>query len=255
MNALEFRALLMSAYGGDLVAIRSALVQDPELIHHVEHDRTNIFHFACMGGHFEVVRFLLEKGCNLHAKTINPGCDALYYVVTNKNIPLATFLLNQGADPCTKTNNWTALGSAASLGDQQMCLLLLSYGADIEETMSCGRKSQNRNALEIYGDLSSLSQTIIKERRAALIAAWRSGPHISQVRRRNWERRWPFMKIIVGHGILPMGYIRDQQTAAALPTSVRIPPLMFRTRTQRSAVFVGRVLGNIHILKIVVSYI
>ena len=255
MNALEFRALLMKAYGGDLPAIRSALVQDPKLIHRVEHDRANIFHFSCMGGHFEVVQFLLEKGCNLHAKTINPGCDALYYVVANKNIPLATFLLNQGADPCTRTNNWTALGCAASFGDQQMCLLLLSYGADIEATMSCGRKDQNRTILELYGDLSILSHKIIKEHCAALIAAWHSGPHISQVRRRNWERRWPFMKIIVGHGILPMAYIRDQQTAAALPTSARIPPLVFRTRSQRMAVFIGRVLGNIHILKIVVSYL
>lgn len=255
MNALEFRALFIKAYRGDLPAIRSALVQDPKLIHRVEDDRTNIFHFACMGGHFELVQFLLEKGCNLHTKTISSDCDALYYVVTNKNIPLATFLLNQGADPCTRTNNWTALGYAASYGNQQMCLLLLSYGADIEATMSCGRKDQNRTVIELYGEFSSLSHKIIKERRAALISAWRSGPHISQVRRRNWERRWPFMKIIVGHGILPMAYIRDHQTATALPTSVRIPPLVFRTRSQRIAVFIGRVLGNIHILKIVVSYL
>jgi len=79
-----------------------------------------------MGGdHLELAQGLVEAGSDLHAKT-NGGWDALYWASNHNRLVVAAYLLDRGADPCTKGNHYTALGHAAHWGYQEMCLLLLS---------------------------------------------------------------------------------------------------------------------------------
>jgi hypothetical protein len=154
------------------------------------------------------------------------GCDALLFACVYDSLTVAALLLDRGADPNTSTDNWTALGAAASYDYHDVCLLLLSRSADLMAPMLY----DGRTALEMYGEYMhpSLSPAELAARRAALVAAWEEGPHPSQVQRRKdvrWARRWAFVQVMVGHGFRPLAYRVAQLEAAALPPSAEIPPL------------------------------
>ena len=117
-----------------------------------------------------------------------------------------------------------------------------------------------RTVLGLYGRIvrHPLSPEVLAEHRAALTAAWRAGPHPTQVKRRQdeaWARRWPLMQVVVFHGYQPLAYRRDQLAATALPPSASIPPDDIRTPEQRRLWLLGQVLANPLLWQIVVSYI
>ena len=115
-------------------------------------------------------------------------------------------------------------------------------------------------ALGLYGEdvRPPLSPEVLAEGRAALTAAWRAGPHPTQVKRRQdeaWARRWPVMQVVVFHGYQPLAYRRDELAAAALPPSASLPPDDIRTPEQRRLWLLGKVLSNPLLWQIMVSYI
>jgi len=126
----------------------------------------------------------------------------------NQNLSIISFLLEKGADPCTRSNYWTALGKAAIYADLEICLLLLSYGADLLETMfgTVGNIKRNSTALELYGEFYGIDSEKKEKECKMLQLAWSNGPHPSQVKRRNWERRWPFLQILYFHGFQHLKY-------------------------------------------------
>ena len=71
-----------------------------------------LLHWACEGGHVELASSLLDRGSVLHARTVC-GRDALYYASHRGHVPVVSLLLDRGADPCTREDNFTALGAAA----------------------------------------------------------------------------------------------------------------------------------------------
>ena len=80
------------------------------------------------------------------------------------------------------------------------------------------KNKKGKTALDYYGNYSRinppLSTAVKKERREILRIAFAEGPHISQVRRRNWERR-RFLMIAVsayddeGIALQPLAYRRS----------------------------------------------
>jgi ankyrin repeat protein len=73
----------------------------------------NAFIYACMGGHLEAARFLLERGADINA--IAPGFDysgtALHNAALRGHREMVDFLLENGADPSITD---TKVGSTAA---------------------------------------------------------------------------------------------------------------------------------------------
>lgn len=73
----------------------------------------NAFVYACMHGHIDAAKLLLEKGAEIN--TIPGGFDyagtGLHYAALNGHRPMIEFLLNHGADPHVKD---TKVGSTAA---------------------------------------------------------------------------------------------------------------------------------------------
>ena len=204
----------------------------------------------------ELARGLLARGAEVGARD-GLGCDATWYASSIDNVVLVTLLLDHGGDACTRLDNkgYTALAIAAVQDLLAICLFLLSRGADLTVVMW-----DRQTALDLYGQEAelALSPEDLAERRAALEAAWRAGPHPTQVKRRQdetWARRWPVMQVVVFHGYQPLAYRRDELAAAALPPSASIPPDDIRTPEQRRLWLLGKVLANPLLWQIVVSYI
>ena len=213
----------------------------------------------------ELARGLLARGASVGARD-GYGHNATYYASRIGNVALVTLLLDHGGDASTRDEDRrTALMMAAYRGHLAVCLLLLSRGANLTAVMYrlTAFESRSFTALGLYGEGARphLSPAVKAERRAALTAAWRAGPHPTQVKRRQdeaWARRWPLMQVVVFHGHQPLAYRRDQLAAAALPPSA---PLN-RTRSQvraRTAKPAARardaVLSNEALLRLVAGFL
>ena len=198
----------------------------------------------------------------MHVKT-SSGADACYFACYIGNMALVALLLDKGASPHTRPpgNNHSCISLAAAWDHLPDVLLLISKGADLMEPTY-----DNRNALECWGEYKRnppLSPAELASRRAEALAAFRAGPHPSQVQRRKdecWTRRWPFMQVAVGHGFQPLAYRRALLVAAALPPSAVIPSqrISGKTRAQRAvrhAYLLGRVLGLAPVWKQITGYL
>jgi hypothetical protein len=180
-----------------------------------------------MGGSPELVLALLLRGADIHARG-SGGMDALMCASHYGQVAAATVLLDRGADVLARDGNQrTALHWAAMKDKPEMCELLLSRGSDLTAV-----NDEDRTPLELYGLFANprISPAVLASRRARLEAAWRAGPHPSQVQRRRdeaWARRWPFVQVLVGHDFQPTAARRLALDLLhpALPPHVAVPPL------------------------------
>jgi ankyrin repeat protein len=87
----------------------------------------------------EAVRTLLQQGAPVNARGSGEGSDegytALLYAVDQHFLPLTQLLLRSGADPTLPagTQNVFPLLKAARAGERDMLVLLLDYGANINQ--------------------------------------------------------------------------------------------------------------------------
>ena len=160
---------------------------------------------------------------------------------------------------------WTALYLASTFNHPDICLLLISTGIDLMAV-----NNGNKTALYVYGnDLNdnpptdprpALSNAVKKKHREILRAAFANGPHPSQVQRRKderWDRRWPFMSVMVGCGFHPLADTLADQLAAQLSvdTSAAIPDEPIETEEQRRALLQLKVFGHEGIMRTIGSYL
>ncbi|KAI9891067.1 MAG: hypothetical protein M1814_003418 [Vezdaea aestivalis] len=94
---------------------------------------------ASIGGHEAVVKLLLDKGADIHAKEDNNGWTALVGAAWNGHEAIVKLLLDKGADVNVKDNSgWTALHRTAWNGHETIVKLLLDKGADVNAKDSDG---------------------------------------------------------------------------------------------------------------------
>jgi hypothetical protein len=98
-----------------------------------------------------------------------------------------------------------------------------------------------------------LSPAGLEQRPALLKHAYDEGPHPNA----RWARRWPFMQVMVCYGFQPTAARRAVLLALnpPLPTDVKIPPIVMRTKAQRRAFLNMAVFGHEGIWRIIASYI
>jgi len=256
MDDNSFRALLKQARGRETAAVLAAVDLDPALLHRVDGGGQQLHHYACIGGDLELVRGLLDRGSDLHSRS-NSGGTLLWFAAVNGRLAIADLCLDRGADPCTKNHIWTALGIAAYYGHFQFCIMLLSRGADLRETMG----DPPRTALSLYGEESRaypLSEEDVEDRREQMRAVFASGPHPSQAQRRRdecWARRSAVMVILVRHGFLPLAVRRAELAAAAVPASASIPDEPVGTPLQRHLLRLRKVFCNEALSRLIVGFL
>ena len=147
--------------------------------------------------------------------------------------------------------NRTALGQAAGKGYLEMCILLLSRGADLTALMRYGQP-ESLTALERYGSETNMSEEQAEEGRLAMIKAWEHGPHLIQ-RSIRWNRRWPFMSVMAGCRFRPLaGRLEEirQMLAQGSKTDESQSLEVLQRARRRSLVFCSDVL-----LRLIVSFL
>jgi hypothetical protein len=257
MDDQAFNNLMDQAGSGQTAAVLAAVAGDQALLHRSNQVGWRLLHYACHCDHLELVQGLVEAGSDLHAKD-NDGEDALYYASAYNRLAVAAYLLDRGADPCTRGDDFTALGIAAYYGNQEMCVLLLSRGADLLAVMRGPGGLKDRTALGLYGTAPSINLTplLVEQARQALREAFAEGPHITQVRRRNMDRRIALLVFAAQHDFQPLAARRAEllELHPALPTNVPIPGLPNGTAAERLALLQMRVLGDKDLFRHIVSF-
>ncbi|KAI3837560.1 hypothetical protein MKX03_033583, partial [Papaver bracteatum] len=89
---------------------------------------TPLYH-ASLDGHFDTVRYLLEKGANPDAST-DTNLTPLQYAAKSGNTKIITLLLSKGVRLDVVNSSGTALQFAVALGHRDAVKVLLDHGAN-----------------------------------------------------------------------------------------------------------------------------
>jgi hypothetical protein len=262
MNDQEFKHLLgRASRGHETEAVLAAVDAEPGLATRGAAEENDLrrgltlLHMASISGHVDLTRGLLDRGADLHAKdtAAGHGWDALMLACYSGHVPVAALLLDRGADVnATNSQGQTALFIAAQLDNIDPALLLISRSADL-----MAQDNQGRTALDVYGWFYGISNEVKEERCARLRAAFAEGPHISQVRRRNWARRAAFLQVLAESDLQPLAARRAELAVLhqPLPPDAAIPRLPCETPAQRRALLRDKVLSHPGIVKHVVPFL
>ena len=148
---------------------------------------------ASGSGHRSVVILLLDRGANINAEDdfgLTPAIRASH----EGHLDVLQLLVSRGANIHHTPHVGSSIFLAAICDRLPVCEYLISLGAD----------PMQQSAIFKYGTNSHLSPKIRAHRRATLQKAWENGPHPSQIRRRNWERRRPFLTVLAEHAYRPL---------------------------------------------------
>jgi hypothetical protein len=147
------------------------------------------------------VQGLLERGAN--------SCGlALIFASRRGNIKTIKVLLDHGVNPnyYRYGNGTCALWYSAYLDYFQVCLLLISYGANLDS-----------KALHIYG--KGRDKVTRKKKKCAILLATFQRKLMVDPR---WKRRWPMMSVMAGCGFRPLA-IRLLEKHLASPIALDTP--------------------------------
>jgi ankyrin repeat protein len=100
----------------------------------------DLLHLASIGGHMDLVSFLIEEGANVNAKA-SEGLTALHLCGSNDdNVELAKLHISKQATVHTKRNGGTPLSFACKLGRINIVkYLVVENGADTESKDQFGK--------------------------------------------------------------------------------------------------------------------
>ncbi|KAF6810076.1 ankyrin repeat protein, partial [Colletotrichum plurivorum] len=116
--------------GGHFEVVKVLLEKGADVSVADNHGFTPLF-AASNGGHFEVVKVLLEKGADVSVAD-NNGWTPLNAASIGGHFEVVKVLLEEGADVSVADNNgWTPLTSASNGGHLEVVKVLLEKGADV----------------------------------------------------------------------------------------------------------------------------
>ena len=168
--------IVEAAKNGDLLAVKSILAQDPSKLNATDEDHYTALHWACMRAHWDVARYLIERGADVnvvggdggtqinwavHHDNVEIvklmiekraklnirnqwGMTELHTAIWRGNIHAVDYLLDHGSDPSIKTNEgWTAMHYAYRSGHDKVIELLKNRGISLDVQDNQGRYPQH----------------------------------------------------------------------------------------------------------------
>jgi ankyrin repeat protein len=121
-----------AAQKGDLSDVKALIEKHPESVDARDKDGRTPLHWACRGVHFEVVKYLVEKGADVNAED-NNKIVPLHSLATRNGAEAIAVLLDSGAHVDAKDYGGnTALHYAAISDATEAVKILVASGADIE---------------------------------------------------------------------------------------------------------------------------
>ncbi len=138
------KALIQSAFDGDLAKAQGLVKKGATVEATGPKKRTSMI-WAAANGHTPVVEFLHGAGADINAKDSN-GQTALIFAVKGSHVDTVEYLLENGADIDAKSikQGFTALITAAAIGNEGVVRLLLEHGADKNIAESNGNTALDR---------------------------------------------------------------------------------------------------------------
>jgi len=254
----EFYELMDQAREGHTEVVLEAVDRDRGLLARANQNGGRLLHRAAYRGRADLVGELLDRGADIHARD-NHGWDALMCACISDiaDLAMVTLLLDRGANLlAVDSNARSALHLAAHYGLMDKCLLLLSRGADLMAMNNKGRTALDDLSTYNRQTRRDFSEQEQEARRYLLRAAFEEGPHISQKRRRAWERRKNAMMVMAGCGFQPLKARRELELEMnpPLPPDVPIPAQAVETEEEERALRRMSVFGNEGIWKHMVSF-
>jgi ankyrin repeat protein len=130
-----------AAAAGRIDRVKHFVEKDPVLANAFSPDGFPIVALASVFGHFDVVRYLAEKGADLNAAATNgTGYNALTGAVTAGHTQIVRWLLESGANANYRYGpGYTPLLAAAANGHREIVRQLLEHGADPSVTSDDGK--------------------------------------------------------------------------------------------------------------------
>ena len=258
LSEQEFEELMGHAEDGHTEIVLEAVDRDRGLLARANQCGERLLEYAAYRGRVDLVGALLDRGADIHARN-NYAEDALMRACYSGDADLAmvTLLLDRGANLLAVSNYArSALYTAARCGYIDKCLLLLSRGADLMAVDNIGRTALDRLSTRNPQTGRDFSEQEQEARRYLLRAAFEEGPHISQKRRRAWERRKNAMMVMAGCGFQPLKARRELELEMnpPLPPDVPIPAQAVETEEEERALRRMSVFGNEGIWKHMVSF-
>jgi Ankyrin repeats (3 copies) len=208
MNVEEFNSLCYKVSAGKTAEVLAAVDQDRRLATRADGNGDTLLIWACRNfyDNTQLAQGILKKGANVHYRN-KLGEDALMFASYKGHIKHVKLLLDYGVNPDSNNGHESALWLAARYKNLEVCLLLISRGANLMRVCKYGT-----TALKLYGDAIIKSEywrfmgsdiraeftREIEEGRPILIAAFERGPIMC------WKRRRHMMSVIVGCGFRPL---------------------------------------------------
>jgi len=168
-------SIVEAAKKGDLQTVKTILSKEPSKLDATDKNNYTSLHWACMRAHWDVVKYLIERGADLNVvggdggTQINwavhhdnvPiiklmvekgaklnirnqwGMTELHTAIWRGNINVVECLLDNGSDPNIKTNEgWTAMHYAYRSGHDNVIAMLKKRGLSMTEKDNMGRTPQ-----------------------------------------------------------------------------------------------------------------
>ncbi len=106
---------------------------------------TNLM-LACLDDRFDTIKLLIQHGVDVNARTTGEGNTALMFAITHSSIGVIKYLVNQKADvnAVDKETKTTPLMLAADRNNSEIVQFLLLCGADATKKDSKGQLAEDR---------------------------------------------------------------------------------------------------------------
>lgn len=167
--------IVEAAKNGDLHTVKTILAKDPSKLNATDDSKYTALHWACMRAHWDVAKFLIEKGADLNVAGGDGGTQInwavhhdnveiiklmvekgaklnirnqwgmteLHTAIWRGCIHVVEYLLDHGSDPTIKTNEgWTAMHYAYRSGHDNVIEMLGKKGLSMTEKDNMGRTPQ-----------------------------------------------------------------------------------------------------------------